>query len=330
MSELVCPKCRQAVSDAALDAGNCPYCGFDGPMVLAGGGGKWAWLVATAAVVLSGAAVGGYLLIPRNSSPAATPAPEVAAVTPAPPPPVDPPLPAPPPTATGQQSSAPQPAPPAVAPAPKPVERASPPKPEPPVAPKPEPIPPPKPVVPPPMPVVAPAPKPERPKPGPVVRIDPKEERERKLDSPNGIAAVPDMTREDRLTLTGRVRILRIGSVGGKATLDASGLEAEEIIITGDVSNTAVVKLNAPNGKVTIGGHVVGSAKLTVNAPGGEVVVAASSGKLDGSSEITVTAKRLEVQGPMAGEAKMVVMLTAGGSAQFGKMEGRATVIYKQ
>jgi len=322
MTELACPKCRQAVSDAALDAGNCPCCGFDGPMVLASGSAKWAWLVATAAVVLSGVAAGGYLLIPRNGSPAATPAPapEVAAVTPAPPL-VDPPLPAP------------QPGPPAVAPAPRPAERAAPPapKPEPPVAPNPDPVPPPQPVVPPPVvPVVAPAPKPVRPQPGPVVRIDPKEERQRKLDSPNGVAAIPDMTRDDRLTLTGRVRILRVGSVGGKAVLDASGLEAEEIIITGDVSNTAVVKLNAPNGKVTIGGHVVGSANLTVNAPGGEVVVAASSGKLDGSSETTVTTKRLDVQGPMAGEAKVVVTLTEGGSAQFGKMEGRATATFQQ
>ena len=137
------------------------------------------------------------------------------------------------------------------------------------------------------------------------------------------------MTREDHLTLTGKVRLLKIGSVGGKAILDASGLEAEEIVITGDLNANAVVKLNAPNGNVTIGGHVTGSAKLTVTAPGGEVIVSAGSGKFDGGAEVTIQAKRVEVKGRMSGNARLVVTLTAGGSAAIGVVEDKAVVVYQ-
>src|SRR6266496_5761023 len=61
MSHLTCPKCRQAVSDDALDTGLCPYCGYDGAMVI-GASSKSAWLIATMAVVGVGFALGAYLL----------------------------------------------------------------------------------------------------------------------------------------------------------------------------------------------------------------------------------------------------------------------------
>ena len=163
-----------------------------------------------------------------------------------------------------------------------------------------------------------------------LLRIDPKEVREKHLDNPTGVATVADMNRDDRLTLTGKVRVLRIGTVAGKAVLDASGLEAEEVVVSGDISENAVVKLNAPKGRVTVGGHVVGVAKLTVTAPGGEFVVSAGSGKLGGACEVSVTAKRVAVRGPMAGTAKLVITLTADGSAQFGTIEDKAVVLYKE
>ena len=64
MSPLACPTCRQFVSDEALDAGRCPYCGHDGAMIATASPGG-AWLIATFAVVLCGVALGAYLLIPR-------------------------------------------------------------------------------------------------------------------------------------------------------------------------------------------------------------------------------------------------------------------------
>jgi hypothetical protein len=322
MSNLACPKCRQVVSDAALDAGQCPCCGYDGPMVVAASG-KWAWLIATLAVVLGGVALGGYLLFPGTIPRANNPGPDVAAVTQ--PPPLPPAL-TPEPTPQPKPKEVPPPAPQdKVEPTPKPEPPKPDPKPEPPKPePKPEPIevvPPPKPVVPPPK------PKPVEPvKPGPVVRIDAKEVREKKLDNPHGIATVSDMTREDRLVLTGKVKVLKIGSVTGKATLDASGLEAEQVVITGDLNETAVVKVNAPNGKVTISGHVAGSAKLTATAPGGDVFLAEKSGRFLGKSVVTVTARRVEVLGVMSGDAVLNVTLTGGGAVTVGMMEDKAVV----
>src|SRR5215471_80886 len=95
MSHLACPKCRQGISDAALDMGQCPSCGYDGPMVLAGASGKWAWLLATIGVVTVGVALGGYLLYPQQSDrPHATPDRELtAAAAPNPLPPAPPPHP---------------------------------------------------------------------------------------------------------------------------------------------------------------------------------------------------------------------------------------------
>jgi hypothetical protein len=291
MSPLACPKCRQLVSDDALDAGVCPYCGYDGAMVFTCSP-KGAWLVATALVVLMGASVGAYLLYPHSGSPR-----PVAGMPPA-----------------GQaipQASSIAPEPPDVAPPPRAVEMAGS-------------------IVPAPVPPVMrdpPKPRPERR--GPVVRIDVRETRERHIDNPDGTVLVTDMNRDDRLTLTGRVGLLKIGTVAGKATLDASGLQAEEIHITGDISESVEVKLNAPNGAVTVGGHVVGNARLIINAPGGEVIVAGNSGRLDGGAEVTVTAKFVDVKCPMSGRARLVVTMTGGGTATLGPVHDRAAVVYK-
>jgi hypothetical protein len=288
MSHLACPTCRQFVSDQALDAGECPFCGYDGAMV-ATSSPKRAWLLSTLAVVLCGGALGAYLLVPR-SEPAGVGAKEVAAVAP-------PPL---------HQTN---PVEPAVAP-------------------------PPRWVVPPPVVAAPPAPlkkNPWNPKlavEGPVERIDAKAVREKRIDALEGVVSVSDMNRDDRLTLTGTVRQLRIGTVGGNAILDASGLAAQEIIVTGDVHGSATVKLNAPDGNVSIGGHIEGNAKVVVNAPRGEVLIGAASGKLDGGGELTVIARSVEATGTMAGNAKLIVTLTGGGRVTLGAVQENASVVY--
>lgn len=303
MSELACPKCRLPVPDAALDAGSCPGCGYDGPMVSVTSG-KWGWLVATAAVVGTGVALGGYLLYPRHEPRKPAPPPQFAAVpvvAPRVPPHVGPP----------------------VAPPPRPVETVPPRKAHSP----------PKPADPPPA--VVPPPKPVGPtRPGRTIVLDPREEPgrklERKLDNPAGTAAIPDLSGNDRVTLTGRVRALRIGSVNGKATIDASGLEADEVFITGDLDGDAVVKVNAPGGTVTVGGFVAGRARLTGAAPGGTVLVSEGADRLNGEAAVTVTARRVEVKSGMTGTARLLVTLTAGGSLKLATLDRNATVVYKK
>jgi hypothetical protein len=163
---------------------------------------------------------------------------------------------------------------------------------------------------------------------GPIQRIDPRATRERRIDAPEGAIAISDMNRDDHLILRGVVRQLRIGSVGGRATLDASGLAVEEIIISGDIHGRATVKLHAPDGSVTISGHVEGTARVTVDAPRGELIVSAGSGKLDGQARLTVIARSVAVEGVMAGDAKLFVTLTGGGSVISGSVQENASVIF--
>ena len=85
MSPLACPKCRQAVSDDALDAGPCPNCGYDDAMVIPGSP-KGAWLIATLAVVGVGAATAVFLLVPRPELARQTPRQQAAALLPPSPP----------------------------------------------------------------------------------------------------------------------------------------------------------------------------------------------------------------------------------------------------
>jgi hypothetical protein len=290
MSHLACPTCRQFVSDQALDAGECPFCGYDGAMVAAASP-KHAWLLSTLAVVLCGGALGAYLLVPRNE-----------------------------PTRVGAKKVALAPSPLHQA---KPAELAV--------------APPPRLMNPPPRLPVAAAPfAPLRKNPwnpnlaveGPVERIDATAVRAKRIEAREGVVSVSDMNRDDRLTLTGTVRQLRIGTVGGNAILDASGLAAQEIIVTGDVHGSATVKLNAPDGNVSIGGHIEGTAKVVVNAPRGEVLIGAASGKLDGGGELTVIARSVEATGTMAGNAKLIVTLTGGGRVTLGAVQENASVVY--
>jgi hypothetical protein len=290
MSHLACPTCRQVVPDSALDAGECPFCGYDGAMIAAANHHQ-TWLIATLAVVLCGAALGAYLLIPRPE-PMRTRGLETAA----------------------SRSAA---SPPSKQLPPEP-ERAPPPRF---VLPKSPPV----------LPSVAAPPKKNVPAPavvGPVQRIDPRAIREKRIDAPEGAVAISDMSGDDHLILRGSVRQLRVGSVGGRAMLDASGLAAEEIIITGDIHGRAAVKLHAPDGTVTISGHVEGTARVVVDAPRGEIILSAGSGKLDGEAQLSIIARSVAVRGVLGGNARLFVTLTGGGSVESGPVQENASVIF--
>ncbi len=289
MTTLTCPKCRQGLPDDALDAGQCHLCGFP--------------LDGPVVLGTPGARAGGTRLLLAAGGAVLV----VAAVA-------------------GfvyydrADASRTQPA----------TELAALTSPEPAspvrhVAPLPH-----EPKLPDAIPAPVEPPKRDGPRPvGVVMKVDPKIAPQRHFDHPDDTAALPDLNTGDRVTLTGRVRILRLGSVNGKGTLDASGLVAEEVVITGDLNGEAVVQLHAPTGKVTVGGYVMGNAKLTILAPGGEVVVA-HTGRVTGGATMTVTAKRLEVNCPLSGGAKVAVTLTAGGSLKLTRAEEGATVTYKK
>jgi hypothetical protein len=310
MTSLTCPKCRHGLTDEAIDAEQCPLCGFPllGPVVLASPGSRVSgmWLVLLAATLLL--AVGGAIFVlsdrtsrfrePNQDEPQAL----AQRATELPPEPVTHVAPAPHepkrPEAIGT------PSPPN---APGIDDKGQPPVPvpfEPPRRVGPRPV-------------------------GVVMKVDPKIAPKRQFDHPDDTAALPDLNTGDHVVLTGRLRVLRLGAINGRGILDASGLVAEEVIITGDLSGEAQVQLSAPHGTVTVGGYVTGSSKLTIAAPGGTVTVA-GSGRMSGGPIVTVTAKRLEVKCPMSGAARVQLTLTTGGSLKLGLMEEGATVLYRK
>ena len=295
MTAFTCPKCRQAVSDVALDAGHCPACGFplDGPLVINTPRRRSpGWLLAVGGALVAATGVAGYAYLsppaPRHETASAPPG-EL------------------PPVAVRHVAPFPH--------APKPRDEQAPVK-----------VPNEKPS----RPAVEPPKKGGARPVGVVMKIDPKIAPVRHFDNPDDTATLPDLNSGDRVTLTGKLRILRVGSVNGKGSINASELVAEEIVLHGDLNGDAVVTLNAPGGKVTVGGYVVGSAKLTVVAPGGEVLVLADSGLFAGGSTTKLTAKRFEAAGKLAGGAKLFVTLTAGGSIKIAAADEGATVTYKK
>jgi hypothetical protein len=309
MTTLTCPKCRQSIPDDALDAGQCPACGFplDGPLAFATTGarsGTRLFVAAGVVALVAGAGFAGYTLFSRTNDTN----PEVADREPIPPLVYVAPMPHEPKRSDSDVPPNPPPAP---------IQPG--------MGDKEPPQPPPEPVV-----VEVPPPKKDGPRPlGVKIAINPKIEPKRHFDNPDDTAALPDLNSNDRVVLTGRVRVLQIGSVNGKGSVDASGLVAEEVKITGDLNSDAVVIVNTPGGKVMLGGFVAGSSKLTIRAPGGTVALE-KSGRCTGGSTVTITAKRFEAIGLLTGGTKVNITFTAGGSLKLTRAEEGATVTYKK
>lgn len=299
MISLSCPKCRQALADDALDAGACPLCGFplDGPVLLSAPSRSRTWVLLLGVVSLLALAGVGYAIFTPDA-------------------PSEP---------NRQQPTA------EVAVAPQPSVEA-------PALPVRQVAPPPREVKPAPadsgdtngQPVAPVEPKREGPRPvGVAMPVNPKVAPKRHFDHPDDTATVCDLRTGDHVVLTGRVRILKLGSVSGKAVLDASGLVAEEVFIGGDLSGESQVLVCAPNGPVAVNGFVSGAAKLTIAAPGGSVTFAGAL-RVSSGAQVTATAKSFEVKCPMSDGARATVTLTAGGVLKIARMEDGAVVSYRK
>ena len=70
------------------------------------------------------------------------------------------------------------------------------------------------------------------------------------LNQPEAVYALPiAMKHGEHVVLRGKVKSLRVNGVEGGSTLDASGLEAGSIFISGEVDERSTLILNAPNGR---------------------------------------------------------------------------------
>jgi hypothetical protein len=158
----------------------------------------------------------------------------------------------------------------------------------------------------------------------------------RLLDRPDGEYRIAAL-RGTALKLSGRVKTLRIGIVDAGATLDASALEAQEVIVAGRIDGGSTVKLRAPRGRVEFKSKVDGESRLEVDAPEGTVAftdptqLRREGSKIDGDSHVTITAKTADFRGAINGtRTRVVVTLTKGGLLYFREISGSVRLQYRK
>jgi len=157
------------------------------------------------------------------------------------------------------------------------------------------------------------------------------------LNLPDHSYSIPfAMKKGERIVLRGKVKTLKATGLDAGAMLDASGLEAAEIYIGGKIDGASVLKLNAPNGKVTISASVVGRSSVEIIAPGGDVTFSAPTtpnrpgSTIDGGSTVAITARTAELRGDINGSnTKVTVNLPRIGSLKVVAIRGTATVAYR-
>jgi hypothetical protein len=152
-----------------------------------------------------------------------------------------------------------------------------------------------------------------------------------KLDNPGGVAE-PTVRPGGNLVLRGKVRLLRVSGLESGATLDASDLEAEEVVVVGKIDGASKLWVKAPNGRVTFRARIDGRSRVGVEAPGGSVAFvpegAADGAKIDGGAQVEIKAKSVRL-GTIGGDGtRVVVSITAGGSLAFREVVGPSRLEY--
>ncbi len=138
------------------------------------------------------------------------------------------------------------------------------------------------------------------------------------INLPQGEFVIDSLKDDTRRLLRGEVKILRIGSVGGKVVIDASQLKAKKIIITGSVEGEGVLKLHAPEGAVEFRGKVEGMGSVEIDAPRGVVrfVEPTTQGqdgsKIDGSGKVSIVAQTVELHGKIDGAGDLKINASEG------------------
>lgn len=157
------------------------------------------------------------------------------------------------------------------------------------------------------------------------------------LNLPDAVYTLPfTMKKGERVVLKGKVKTLRASGLDGGAVLDASALHAANIYVTGRIDGRSSLKLNAPNGVVTVSATVTGKSTVEVAAPGGEVKFSAPTtatrpgSQIDGGAAVTLTARTIDLRGDVNGiDTKVSVNMPRTGTLRVAAIRGTATVEYR-
>ncbi len=180
--------------------------------------------------------------------------------------------------------------------------------------------------------------KPESPPPPAPKPVEVLDGDNRKLNRAEGTYEIEPLVGEATLKLSGKVKTLKIGAVGNSASLEVSGLEAKEIVFTGNISGRGSVKLTAPGSTIRLNGKAEGSATLEINAADGSVTfvepsalaVGRDGSKIDGGTRIRITAKDVNLRGDIRGGSRVIVTLTRDGSLKYQEVGGAAVLQYRK
>jgi hypothetical protein len=157
------------------------------------------------------------------------------------------------------------------------------------------------------------------------------------VNQPDAAYVLPfAMRKGEHVIIRGKVKIFRVMAVDAGSILDASGLEASSIYVGGRIDGRSQVKLHAPGGTVVIASSVNGHSRLEIDATGGDIRFPAPTTPerpgclIDGGAQLTLAARRIDLQGDINGvETKVTATLAAGGAFKLAAIKGTATVEYK-
>lgn len=157
------------------------------------------------------------------------------------------------------------------------------------------------------------------------------------VNLPDGEHVIESLNGGETVRLAGKVRTLRINSVNEESLLDASRLEAREIIVSGSINGRSTVKVHAPNGRFELRGSVNGQSELELRVPNGKVLFGTPSttsggggGEVNGESQVIIAAKDVDLGGKITGGTSIKVTLNAGGKLQFRSITGNAHIHYRK
>jgi hypothetical protein len=157
------------------------------------------------------------------------------------------------------------------------------------------------------------------------------------LDDPEQDYKVPTGTKVGvKYVIKGRVRKLEVYGMDAGDVVDASGLQAATVSVSGRVAGGAVLKANAPAGTITVHASVGEKAMLDLHAPNGEVKThyvtteAKPGSRIDGGAQVTITARLVDLKGEVNGvDTRVTVHLHPSGILKVAAVRGTAAVEYR-
>lgn len=190
-----------------------------------------------------------------------------------------------------------------------------------------------------------------------------------KLNDPDGEYAIKTINGGERIVVQGKIKTLTIAGLNDKSTLDATLLDAGEIIFTDNLNSGATVLLGTARAlklrdindqstleASTLGAHSIvltgavnsGSA-VKLHAPNGSVEIlgeindrarieiAAPGGKvrfnaaINGEARLAITARDVEFRSAINGaKTQLDITLTKAGSLQFTRLNGGVRLHYRK